>query len=305
MKTLQNISIVLFVLVCLSACSSPVEEFPGQATSTRFTQPTQSRQLQKITPTSTRPTGNPTSTSTATQSIPSDSQGPQITATREQEVCSPLLNIAISELESHVVNPFNPPRLGSDDPHQGVDLAILSTPDRIALAGAPVQAVFSGRVAARIQDRFPYGNGILIETELENIGIPWQESHQLPTLAPTLPPHPSLTCPQTGELGGWDQDVRSLYLLYAHLQSPPEYQIGEIISCGEVIGVIGQSGNALNPHMHLELRIGPAGASFPGIAHYETRATPVEMEAYCIWRVSGLFQLLDPLNYLFQIQTDG
>lgn len=291
--------IILFIIALLSACSPPAGDLDQPSASTPFQQPTPSSP--DLTP--TRIMAEPTGTTVNTPQVPEtiDNQPIELTSTPIQMACSPLQDVPLEELEEYVVNPFNPPRLGSDEPHQGIDLAILTARDQIALSGAPVQAVLSGRVAALIQDRFPYGNGILIETELDNLGTQWSGFHQLPTPAPTLPPHPSLTCPTTGELGGWDQGVRSLYLLYAHLQSPPEYQVGEIVSCGEVIGAIGQSGNALNPHLHLELRIGPAGASFPGIAHYETRATPVEMEAYCIWRVSGLFQLLDPLNFFISI----
>ena len=70
-------------------------------------------------------------------------------------------------------------------------------------------------------------------------------------------------------------------------------------TCGQVIGAIGESGNALNPHLHLEVRLGPAGVRFPGMAHYDSGASPDEMAAYCQWRVSGAFLTLDPLR-LFQ-----
>lgn len=220
---------------------------------------------------------------------------PSITPPPQLQICSPLTDVALDQLDQYVVNPFNPPRLGSDDPHQGVDLAILSDPDRIALAGAPVHAIISGQVAAVIEDRFPFGNAVMIETPLQELSPERLQFLLIPTPAPTMPPHPSLTCPQTGEYPYWNHEKRSLYLLYAHLQHPPGYQVNDQVACGDLLGTIGDSGNALNPHLHLELRVGPAGARFPGIAHYETRARPEEMEAYCIWRVSGIFQLLDPL----------
>jgi hypothetical protein len=50
--------------------------------------------------------------------------------------------------------------------------------------------------------------------------------------------------------------------------------------------------------LHVETRIGPAGARFASLAHYDNRATPEEMGLYCLWRISGLFQLVDPLAVL-------
>jgi hypothetical protein len=76
------------------------------------------------------------------------------------------------------------------------------------------------------------------------------------------------------------------------------YQLSDLVECGARIGQIGQSGNALNAHLHLEARVGPAGARFEGLAHYESRASPTEMSNYCAWRVSGIFQLVDPMLIL-------
>ena len=59
------------------------------------------------------------------------------------------------------------------------------------------------------------------------------------------------------------------------------------------------SGNALNPHLHIEARIGPSDASFSSLAHYDASATIEEMQNYCLWRISGLFRVLDPLQVLF------
>ena len=66
------------------------------------------------------------------------------------------------------------------------------------------------------------------------------------------------------------------------------------MACGELIGATGDTGNALNPHLHVEMRVGPAGANFESMAHYESRASDVEMASYCQWRVSGEFVLVDP-----------
>jgi murein DD-endopeptidase MepM/ murein hydrolase activator NlpD len=212
------------------------------------------------------------------------------------KVCSPLKEIVLSQIEKHIVNPYKPPHPGSDDPHQGVDIAILDKTNGYAIPGAPVQAILDGKVVLVIDDRFPYGNAILIETPLNQLPPGWFSYLQIPTPAPTLPPHPSLTCPVSGFFPNWDDNKRSLYLLYAHMLEPSRFKPGDPITCGDTLGAIGESGNALNPHLHIEARVGPAGVVFPGLAHYETRARPEEMEAYCLWRVSGVFQLLDPMS---------
>jgi murein DD-endopeptidase MepM/ murein hydrolase activator NlpD len=196
-----------------------------------------------------------------------------------------------------ISNPFQPPSyLGSDDPHQAIDLAIIQ--DGMAVGGGEVHLVLEGSVAAVISGRFPYGNALLVETPLEVLPADWLAELALPTPAPTLGPHPSLTCPQLADAPQWDTSARSLYLLYAHMAAPPDFQLGDRVACGAPIGLVGQSGNALNPHLHLEARLGPRAVRFAGIAHYETRATPEEMWGYCTWRVSGVFQLVDPTRLL-------
>jgi hypothetical protein len=46
------------------------------------------------------------------------------------------------------------------------------------------------------------------------------------------------------------------------------------------------------------MRLGPAGVRFSSLAHYDASATIEEMFNYCTWRVSGLFQLVDPMLLL-------
>jgi murein DD-endopeptidase MepM/ murein hydrolase activator NlpD len=61
---------------------------------------------------------------------------------------------------------------------------------------------------------------------------------------------------------------------------------------------VGTSGNSVNPHLHLETRLGPAGFTFASLAHYDTSATQDEMRQYCLWRLSGAFQPFDPMLLL-------
>jgi murein DD-endopeptidase MepM/ murein hydrolase activator NlpD len=179
-----------------------------------------------------------------------------------------LQGIPLEQLPGLVSNPFHPPAPGSDDPHHGVDLAIRLPNSEVAVSGNPVQAALAGSVAAVIRDRFPYGNALLVETPLEE--------------AP-----PAL-----------DLSRRSLYVMYAHMRDPVDLNPGDTVACGQAIGAVGSTGNALNPHLHLEMRVGPAGMRFSSMAHYDNSATSEEMSSYCLWRISGLFQLVDPLRLI-------
>ena len=210
------------------------------------------------------------------------------------ELCSPLQDIAWAELPGMISNPFHPPRAGSDDPHQAVDFAEIGAAG-YAVAGRGVQAVLEGRIAGVIADRFPYGNAVLVESPLEGLPGEWLEGLSLPPPAPTLAVIPALTCP-AGEPLAYDPEKRSLYLLFAHLEAPPALEPGQAVGCGQALGSVGMSGNALNPHLHLEVRVAPAGIRLESMAHYDTSAAPQEMANYCTWRVSGLFQRIDPMG---------
>jgi murein DD-endopeptidase MepM/ murein hydrolase activator NlpD len=217
-------------------------------------------------------------------------------------ICSPLSDFSLLELQTILSNPFSPPAIADarDGGHHGVDFAYYSNPKTgKEMLGAPIQAVFPGRVASVSTDRPPYGNLILIETPLEDL------PEEIQALFDTYPePTPSavethLSCPATGILTiKWDTAHPSLYTLYAHMNLPVDYQIGDEVGCGQVIGQVGTSGSSVNPHLHLEMRYGPGGASFESLAHYSGDATPEEMAAYCIWRVSGIFQAIDPMRVL-------
>jgi hypothetical protein len=272
------------ILVLLAACSpAPTPRLHSSAT------PTSSA-------TATTPTPHPPSTSIST--IAAAIGSPIQTSSPDLDICSPLADVPLGQIASLIHNPFNPPPVGSDDPHQGLDLADLDSGSRLALEGRPVQAVLAGRVSTVVQDRFPYGNAILVETRVESFPPDSLGLLELPTPAPTLGPHPALTCPQSKTPFTPQTSGRSLYVLYAHLKDPPVFESGEALACGETIAAIGMTGNALNPHLHLEARVGPSSARFGSIAHYTASAREEEMAAYCMWRVSGLFQLMDPLKLL-------
>lgn len=210
------------------------------------------------------------------------------------QICSPLAGYSLTDLPGMIVNPYHPPKPGSDDPHQGVDLAVLDGTKQFAVPGNPVQAVLAGKVAGITNDRFPYGNLIIIETPLDNTNLPLASQLALPTPFAQRLPAGALTCPDLTESPAAAGESRSLYLLYGHMLNSPAVEVGDAVVCGQSIGAVGQSGNALNPHLHLEIRVGPAGQTFPSMAHYDASAKDSEIAAYCLWRVSGVYQTIDP-----------
>jgi murein DD-endopeptidase MepM/ murein hydrolase activator NlpD len=255
------------------------------------------------------PTTDPTAvTAAAAQPIPpSDTPTPAApTATRTLAstptpiftVCSPLEDITLSELGQPdlLKNPFDMPRPGMDDGHHGADFAYWSRGAHTTMLGLPIHSVLSGRVAGVILNRQPYGNAIIIETPLEDAQPAWLKALAVPTPAPTVPASASLQCP--ADTATYNTARRSLYLLYAHMNQPAALKIGDPVSCGDPIGQVGTTGKSVNAHLHLETRVGPAGATFPHMAHYETSATNEDMATYCTWRVSGLFQMFDPMKVL-------
>ena len=240
---------------------------------------------------------------------------PTSTGLPNLQVCSPLQDIPLDQAPSLVSNPYHPPPPGSDDPHHGVDLAVSLPNNAVAVSGHPVQAALRGKVAAVINDRFPYGNAVIIETPLEDAPAEWWQPAQIPATAPTIEYRSALTCPsaaqqqQRNESSGGtgvpiDSTRRSLYVLYAHLLQPVAMNIDDAVACGQVFGAVGSSGNALNPHLHFETRVGPSGMTFTSMAHYDNSATSGEMSSYCLWRINGLFQLVDPLKVLALSSTE-
>ena len=52
-----------------------------------------------------------------------------------------------------------------------------------------------------------------------------------------------------------------------------EFKIGDISPSGNIIGQVGNTGYSGNPHLHLEMRIGPKSATFQNMAHYDNSVT--------------------------------
>ncbi len=214
------------------------------------------------------------------------------------QMCSPLQDLTIADLFTIVSTPFKAPPTGQDSGHQGVDFAYYHMGKHTQMLGLPIYSVFTGKVAAVILNRPPYGNMVMIETPLD--GLPGNliqrvEFTPLPTL---IHPDNRLTCPVHASHPEWSPGRQSLYLLYAHLNQAPLVKVGDQVACGGQLGGVGSTGESGNPHLHLETRLGPAGATFAGMSHYNTQATSEEMDNYCTWRISGTFQMFDPLKLL-------
>jgi murein DD-endopeptidase MepM/ murein hydrolase activator NlpD len=271
-KTISAL-IALFLCLALAACdaASPVSSTsaPSFTLSPSPHQPqgTVLATLSSLSTTPLIPTSTPASPPEATP------QPPTQAATPELEPCSPLREHPLAELSEIVSAPYDPPPMGSDARHQGVDFSYYRRGERTSILGVGVQSVFGGQVAASIADSFPYGNVVIIET-------------------------PAFTLPSglLEKLG--IQDDQSIYTLYAHMGAPPLVSLGDVVTACQPLGEVGKSGNAGVPHLHLEMRIGPTGRQFASMAFYSTQTTQEERDNYVLWRMSGEFQHFDPMTVL-------
>jgi murein DD-endopeptidase MepM/ murein hydrolase activator NlpD len=245
------------------------------------------------TETTTAPTWTvaPTSTQIPTTQVP-----PLL-----NEVCSPLETESLQTLQEIITQPYKQPRIGIDDgppTHHGVDFAHYRRGDLLSLEGVAVQSALDGEVVTVINDRFPYGYAVIIETPLDKLSRQLLEQFNLPEITPEVTPDPKFSF-TPGELSfELSETEYSIYIFYAHLLSAPEVQIGDQVSCGQRIGQVGNSGDSTNPHLHFETRIGPSGARFESMAYYIPDSTESERYNYIVWRITNLFQVFDPMLLL-------
>jgi len=265
MKLTRLIFLPLIALI-LIACAGADDPIPPPRTAT----PAPPRTLPL-------PTDTATPARTLAPTFLAVSPTPRATPTPEwiQQLCSPLAEQTLEEIPEIISDPYNPPPPGRDERHQGVDFAYYRRKNRTTNEGEIVQAILPGRVAAVVNDQLPYGNMVIIETEGDR-------------LPPAL----------RADLG--IEPKESLYHLYAHFGDAPLVSLGDEITCGQALGAVGASGyNIVNPHLHLETRIGPAGKAFPeGMGFYTTAASDAERENYTLWRTSGVFRHFDPMRLI-------
>lgn len=245
-------------------------------------------------------TNTPVPPNTPTPSLaPLPSLTPSLDTAQVTAICSPLEDIELRDLHSITSQPFKSPSAFLDDGHPAVDLAFFTFEGFPSMLGHPVQSILPGVVVQVVEDRYPYGNMIMIETPLDQLPDGILPSTPLPTPIPkeniTLF-SPCETNPLFSDMVPvkWSESSWSLYTLYSHLQEKPDFEIGDNITCGQTIGAVGITGNSVAEHLHLEIRIGPSGAEFGSLAMYAPDATVEERYNYCIWSTSGRFQAIDP-----------
>ena len=194
------------------------------------------------------------------------------------QFCSPLAYQTIAELPDIVADPYDPPPVGHEERHHGVDFSYYRRKDRLSIMGEGIHSIFPGRVAVVVLDKYPYGNMVIVETTKDELPIWLVEKLQI----------------AAGE---------SLYLLYAHMDQSPLQQPGESVEVCQPLGEVGKSGDFNVEHLHLEARVGPEGTAFNGMAYYHTNTTAEERENYELWRTSGVYRHFDPM-VLFSLAVD-
>jgi murein DD-endopeptidase MepM/ murein hydrolase activator NlpD len=214
-------------------------------------------------------------------------------------ICTPLRNVDLLELDSIITNPFYMTALSNDDGHHGTDFGFYQFENVDTMMGLPIYAIMSGKVVGVLDDKLPYGYTVITETPLASLPESFLEKLNLPDPIPPVEPNPALTCPEpVTELPDWQQEDRSLYILYAHMYESPLVNLGDKVICGQHIGGVGTTGKSVNEHLHLEIRVGPSGYRIPSLCHYTTTCSYQEFVHYCTWRVTGIFQAVDPMPVL-------
>lgn len=286
-RQVKSIFMLIAALGCLSlaGCSALPLAQPTLPQATSGVLPTQ-------TPPSPSPTSTPAPTNTSTP-VP----------TPDRRISSPLEGVEAGDLRLMIAKKYKTPLPYHDEVgHSGIDLFFFRYKSLTTIEGHPVQAVLAGSVAAVVQDRYPFGNAMIIETPLENWPVWLQSGVVLPAPTPTITFAGQPVCPGSDPSLVLDSPGRSLYILYAHLQDAPQFTRGDKIASGQVINRVGNTGNSGNPHLHLETRVGPSGARFDTISSYEgEKSLPQERYNYCIWALSQIFVSFDP-TILWQTQ---
>jgi len=215
----------------------------------------------------------------------------------QTEFISPLEGINLEELQEIISNPFFYSGDGKDDGHHGTDFSFYQYKTFDKIENLPVQSITSGIVRSVINNRPPYGYMVMIETPFSSLPVFLRDRLLMHNTESEIPFHTNLSCPDF-QLPENSQTIESysLYILYAHLHDLPEVQIDSHVLSGYPIGKVGNSGSSGNPHLHLEFRIGPMGYNFEEMSHYNNTASQNELSNYCLWRVSGLFYQIDPMQ---------
>lgn len=285
------IFLLLAGLICMLPGCTTIEVARGQGLETQTTidHPYITQTLSVVKRSSPTPLNTQTPVPSTPQSTPSPSITFEVsiipatlivsqTTIPAVKICSPLNDFPLEKLPKIVSDPYDPPPMGSDDRHQGVDFVYHRLAGiEIPILGVQVNSVLPGFVAGSIEESFPYGNLVIVETPGS-----WMPKEWLDVLGMTA--------------------EQSLYLLYAHLQEKPMVNLGDsVISC-QPIGKVGNSGNTEAAHLHLETRIGPGGGRFPSMYGLLQDAPEEARKNYNLWRKSGVFLHFDPMLLFLELK---
>lgn len=260
-QTLSNNSALLSRETTPQASATPTRNRPATRTvSVEFLD----------TPTATQPP--PTRTVTP---LPSPTPGITLPIpTAAFQICSPLEVVERQDLPRVVSDGYRPPPKGSDERHPGVDFAYYHWKGKGRIEGSQVRAVLGGWVALSLENTYPLGSVVIIETE--NSALPGELKQAL-----KIP------------------EGQSLYHLYAHLELDSlQVRLGEYVDPCQVVGAVGLTGNTGAAHLHFENRYGPPGVSFPAFSAYLKTDLPEARANYRRWSTSGEFQHFDPMKLL-------
>ena len=256
--------LIPIIFLSLTGCTTPPSETPiveqASATPSPFPPTATSRPpTDTSTPSPIPPTATPLPTSTPTASpIP-----PELP-------CSPLVGYEFVDFRLITARGFTAATPGKDDGHQAIDLSHYAFKEKGYIEGESIGAMYSGTIAAVVNDRWPYGNMVIVETPLDRI-----------QLQPDV------------DFAGYD----AVYHLYAHMLETPVWAVGDEVNCGDVLGLVGNTGRSGNAHLHLETRLGARGQTFDSLSYYLADSTPAEQAEYLRWRVSEDFLALDPILF--------
>jgi|WetSurMetagenome_2_1015567.scaffolds.fasta_scaffold07975_5 murein DD-endopeptidase MepM/ murein hydrolase activator NlpD len=228
-------------------------------------------------------------------------QTPTILPTKDPvtlfNVSSPLEDIQLVDLKSIISEPFFQTGPELDDGHHGTDFAFYDFGSLTTIIGLPIHSVLNGKVAGVINKKKPYGNLIIIETRMDTFPIEFLKLLSPPIQETPFPYNPRLQFCTSLKGDTWSVKPESIYLLYGHMLEPSPLQVGDMVTSGQTIGKVGNTGMSGNAHLHLEMRWGPGGTEFASMNYYDTAATPEENINYCIWRISGKFVRIDPMSF--------
>ena len=280
----------LFVFGCQpdirkDSLRTPIPLSDSASLETHITTPSASRQIAFI---SFTPTSETISTLT-----------PKATPTSITfDLISPFENIQINQLPEILSNPFALPSPGQDDGHHGVDFSYYHFGAYASIEHQPIVSVLPGVVSAVINNRPPYGNAIIVETNWQLLSPFIKTKIGEPKFPELISYSAYINCPQINpQLILSNDNTKSMYVLYAHMESNPTFMVGDLVTQGQQLGNVGNTGMSGNPHLHLETRVGPAHATFSSMAHYDNQSTNEEMANYCFWRLSNYFILIDPMLF--------